>query len=103
MLSKKADEDGSATDSLLPFIQNNQPKFLTKEELRSAAMRELNLSKHSFDMRWTWRSKIIVAMTGTSRRADDYASKAEPASLLAAADDEAGYAAALRLDRRARH
>jgi hypothetical protein len=28
-------------DWLLPFMQNNQPKFLTKDELRSAAMREL--------------------------------------------------------------
>jgi hypothetical protein len=33
-------------------MQNNQPKFLTKDELRRAAMRELNVSKLSFDMGW---------------------------------------------------
>jgi hypothetical protein len=27
-------------DWLLPFMQNNQPKFLTKDELRAAAKRE---------------------------------------------------------------
>ena len=37
---------------LLPFMQNNQPKFLTKDELRGAAMRELNVSKNSFDFGW---------------------------------------------------
>jgi hypothetical protein len=31
---------------------NNQPKFLTKDELRSAAMRELNVSKSAFDFGW---------------------------------------------------
>ena len=36
-------------DWLLPFMQNNQPKFLTKDELRRAAMRELNVSKSAFD------------------------------------------------------
>jgi hypothetical protein len=39
-------------DWLLPFMQNNQPKFLTKDELRSAAMRELNVSKNAFDFGW---------------------------------------------------
>ena len=39
-------------DWLLPFMQNNQPKFLTKDELRSVAMRELDVSKLSFDMGW---------------------------------------------------
>ena len=33
-------------------MQNNQPKFLTKDELRVAAMRELHVSKLSFDMGW---------------------------------------------------
>jgi hypothetical protein len=37
---------------LLPFMQNNQPKFLTKDELRSAAMRELKVSKNAFDFAW---------------------------------------------------
>jgi hypothetical protein len=42
-------------------MQNNQPKFLTKDELRSAATRELDVSKLSFDMGGLWRSKILVA------------------------------------------
>jgi len=33
-------------------MQNNQQKFLTKYELRGAAMRELNVSKNSFDFGW---------------------------------------------------
>jgi hypothetical protein len=33
-------------------MQANQPKFLTKDELREAAMRELNVSKNSFDFGW---------------------------------------------------
>jgi hypothetical protein len=49
-------------DWLLPFMQNNQPKFLTKDELRSAAMRELNVSKLSFDMGW------IMAIEESGRR-----------------------------------
>jgi hypothetical protein len=39
-------------DWLLPFMQNNQPKFLTKDELRTAAMRELKVSKNAFDFAW---------------------------------------------------
>ena len=39
-------------DWLLPFLQNGQPKFLTKDELRSAAMRELKVSKNAFDFAW---------------------------------------------------
>jgi hypothetical protein len=39
-------------DWLLLFMQNNQPKFLTKDELRSAAMRELKVSKNAFDFGW---------------------------------------------------
>jgi len=39
-------------DWLLPFMQNNQPKFLTKENLRIAAMRELKVSKNAFDFGW---------------------------------------------------
>jgi hypothetical protein len=30
----------------------NQPKFLTKAELREAAIRELKVSKNSFDFGW---------------------------------------------------
>jgi hypothetical protein len=52
-LSEKADaERRRCRDWLLPFMQNNQPKFLTKDELRSVAMRELDVSKLSFDMGW---------------------------------------------------
>jgi hypothetical protein len=39
-------------DWLVPFMQNNQPKFLTKDELRSTAMRELKVSKNAFDFAW---------------------------------------------------
>jgi len=48
-------------DWLLPFMQNGQPKFLTKEELRVAAIRQLNVSKSSFDFAW------IVAIETTGR------------------------------------
>jgi hypothetical protein len=34
------------------FMQNGQPKFLTKDELRVAAMHQLNVSKSSFDFAW---------------------------------------------------
>ena len=33
-------------------MQNNQPKFLTKNELCAAAIRELKVSKNSFDFAW---------------------------------------------------
>ena len=46
---------------LLPFMQTNEPKFLTKDELRSAAMRELEVSKNAFDMGW------IAAIEETGR------------------------------------
>jgi len=48
-------------DWLLPFMQNNQPKFLTKNELRAAAMRELNVSKNAFDAAW------VIAIEDTGR------------------------------------
>jgi hypothetical protein len=37
---------------LLAFMRDNQPKFSTKAELRDAAMRELKVSKNSFDFGW---------------------------------------------------
>ena len=53
ILSEKADaERRHCRDWLLQFMQNNQPKFLTKDELRIAAMRELNVSKSAFDFGW---------------------------------------------------
>lgn len=33
-------------------MQNDQPKFLTKDELHVAATRELNVSKNAFDFAW---------------------------------------------------
>ena len=39
-------------DWLLPFMQNTRPKYLTKDELRTAAMRELKVSKNAFDFGW---------------------------------------------------
>jgi hypothetical protein len=38
---------------LRPYVRKNQPKFLTKAELRDAAIRELKVSKNSFDFAWT--------------------------------------------------
>lgn len=48
-------------DWLVPLMQNNQPKFLTKDELRSAAMRELKVSKNAFDAAW------VIAIEDTGR------------------------------------
>jgi hypothetical protein len=61
-LSKKANEEQRrCRDWLLNFMRNNQPKFLTKAELREAAMRELKISKNSFDFAW------IIAIEETGR------------------------------------
>ena len=61
-LSERADDERRrCRDWLLLFMQTNQPKFLTKDELRAAAMRELNVSKVSFDMGW------IMAIEDTGR------------------------------------
>jgi hypothetical protein len=49
---KAAAERRLCRDWLLPFMQDNQPKFLTKDELRVAAMRQLDVSKSSFDFAW---------------------------------------------------
>jgi hypothetical protein len=52
-LSQKAhEEQRRCRDWLLRFMRNNQPKFLTKAEPRGAAMRELNVSRNSFDFAW---------------------------------------------------
>jgi hypothetical protein len=52
-LSEKADQERlRCRDWLLKFMGANQPKFLTKAELRQAAMRELKISKNSFDIGW---------------------------------------------------
>jgi hypothetical protein len=52
-LSQKADEERRRRrDWLLNLMRDNQPKFLTKAELCEAAMRELKVSKNSFDFGW---------------------------------------------------
>jgi len=52
-LSEKfTDQWQRCRDWLLPFMRVNQPRFLTKDELRSAAMRELKVSKNAFDVGW---------------------------------------------------
>lgn len=54
-LSAKADEERRrCRDWLLKFMRRDQPKFLTKAELRDAAIRELKVSKNSFDFAWIW-------------------------------------------------
>lgn len=45
---------------LMRFIRDGQPKTLTKAELRDAAMRELAVSKNSFDAAWIW----VIEETG---------------------------------------
>ena len=61
-LSEKAQEEQRrCRDWLLKFMRGNQPKFLTKAELRDAAMRELKVSKNSFDFAW------ILAIDDTGR------------------------------------
>jgi len=49
---KAAEERLRCSDWLLPLMQSGQPKFLTKAELREVALRELNVSKSSFDFAW---------------------------------------------------
>jgi hypothetical protein len=61
-LSEKAQEEQRrCRDWLLKYMRGNQPKFLTKAELRDAAMRELKVSKNSFDFAW------ILAIEETGR------------------------------------
>ena len=53
LLQEKAhDERQRCSRWLMPFMRNDQPKFLTKAELRAAAMSELGVSKNSFDFAW---------------------------------------------------
>jgi hypothetical protein len=42
---KAAEEQRRRRDRLLPFMQNSQPKRLTKDNLRSVAMRTFNVQK----------------------------------------------------------
>jgi hypothetical protein len=59
---KAADERRRARDWLLPFMENDRPRYATKDELRAAAMRDLGVSKSSFDFAW------IDAIERTGRR-----------------------------------
>jgi predicted Zn-dependent peptidase len=45
LLEKAAEERRRRRDWLLPFMQNSQPRQLTKDDLRSAATRALNVEK----------------------------------------------------------
>lgn len=45
-------EQRRCRDWLLTFMQDGRPRFATKDELRAAAMRELGVSKNSFDFGW---------------------------------------------------
>ena len=60
-LSDKAEaERRQCQDWLMRFVRDGRPKTLTKAELRDAAMRELKISKHSFDFAWIW----VIEETG---------------------------------------
>ena len=49
---KGAEQRERCRNWLLPFMRDDKPKFLTKAELREAALRELGVSKSSFDFGW---------------------------------------------------
>jgi hypothetical protein len=49
---KAADERRRCRDWLLPYMRDQRPKLATKEEFRAAAIRELRISKASFDFAW---------------------------------------------------
>ena len=52
-LAERANEERQrCRDWLLKFMLGKQPKFLTKAELRDAALRDLNVSTNSFDLGW---------------------------------------------------
>ena len=49
---KAADERQRCSRWLLRFMRSEQPKFLTKADLRAAAMHDFGVSKNSFDFAW---------------------------------------------------
>jgi len=52
-LSRKADEERQRVRAWLrTFMENNQPKLATKEELWSVARKEFGVSRASFDIGW---------------------------------------------------
>ena len=52
LAAKAADERRRARLWLLQFIGDGKPRYATKSELRDAAIRELGVSKSSFDFAW---------------------------------------------------
>ena len=50
--AKAASERRRCQQWLARFMRDGQPKTLTKAELREAALRELKISKNSFDAAW---------------------------------------------------
>jgi len=59
---KAEEERRRCRDWLLRFMQDGHARPFTKAELRDAAVRELNVSKNSFDYGW------IDAIEETGRR-----------------------------------
>lgn len=61
VLSEKADDERKRCQAwLVRFMRDGQSKQLTKAELRETAMRELSVSKNSFDFAWIW----VIEETG---------------------------------------
>jgi hypothetical protein len=51
--SEQADQERKRCKAwLLPFMLDSKPKFCTKDELRIVALKELQISKNSFDFAW---------------------------------------------------
>ncbi len=55
-------EPKAAIEWLGRFVQPGQPRPATKDKLRALAMRELGVSKQSFDFAWIW----VIEDTGRS-------------------------------------
>jgi hypothetical protein len=61
ILADKADRERRLCQEwLMRFVRDGQPKVQTKAEFRDAAMRELEVSKNSFDFAWIW----VIEETG---------------------------------------
>ena len=52
LFEKAAAERKACCEWLNKFVVPGQPKFFTKDELRSMAIAELGVSKNSFDFAW---------------------------------------------------
>lgn len=62
--AKAADERWRCRQSLLRFMPHDHPRFLTKAELRGAAMQELIVSENSFDLPRSMRLRRPLGMIG---------------------------------------